>query len=95
MRAFLETRQQPTKGSFPRQGPDTYVSVQVVPHGVEPLTTLNREAAKRRGIKLLYCGEGYSTRQKTGRSMLSAALEEGQRIVDLINDNSDLIQSLI
>ncbi len=95
MQAYLETRLQPAKGSFPRQGPDTYVSVQVVPRGVQPLTVLNRAVAEHRGIKLIYCGEGYAKRQKTSSSMLGAALEKGRRIVDVINENADLIESLI
>jgi len=95
MRAYLETRSQPAKGSFPNQGPDTYIAVQVVPNGVEPLTVLNRNVATRRGIKIIHCGEGYRDRQQTNRSMLGAAREEAQRIVDTINENSDLIQSIV
>lgn len=93
--AYLETRQQHTKGSWPRQGPDTYVSVQVVPDGVERLIVLNRRTAAIRGIKLIYCGQGYQDRCKTDRSTLGAAIVKAQHIVNIINDNADLIDSLL
>lgn len=41
-------------------GPDTYVAVQVVPAGAEPLTHLRQDVARRRGIKICYFGEGYA-----------------------------------
>ncbi len=83
--ASVEIRQQPTKGSWPRQSPDTYVTVQVVPHGVTPLTTLNHSHAKRRGIQLVYCGEGYRNRQETIRSSLGSALNIAKNIADTVN----------
>lgn len=84
--AYVETRTQCTKGNGWATGPDTYVAVQVVPDGVEPLICLNSRAAELRGIEIIHCGEGYSSRQKTERSMLGAALAEARRIVDEINN---------
>jgi len=89
MKAYLETRSQSAKGSFPHQGPDTYVAVQIVPNGAKPLVALNRNVAAMRGIEIIYCGEGYRNRQKTSRSMLRAALEKGQRIVNEVNGNPE------
>jgi len=83
--AMVEVRSQPALGSWPNQGPDTYVAVQVVPLGVEPLSVLNRSHAALRGIKLLYCGEGYRTRQATNRSALGSALKLAYELADTIN----------
>ena len=66
-------------------GPDMYVTVQVVPEGAAPLRVLNRRVAEIRGIELIYCGEGYSSRQKTERSMLGSALARACEIADEIN----------
>ena len=84
--AFIETRSQSAKGSFPRQGPDTYIAVQVVPEGVQPLQTLNQAAAARRGIEIIYCGEGYRTRQQSPQSMLRQALAHAQEIAAEVNE---------
>jgi hypothetical protein len=86
--AYVEVRSQSPKGSSSGgfSGPDTYVAVQVVPEGVTPLTTLNRNVASKRGIKIIYCGEGYSNRQATPRSMLRQAKAEAQQIAEKINN---------
>jgi hypothetical protein len=82
--AIVEIRGQHAKGTWPAQGPDTYVAVQIVPEGVEPLVVLNRRNAKLRGIEIVYCGEGY--RNRTGsRSMYGRAVEEAERIAAEIN----------
>lgn len=87
-KAYVETRRQPAKGSWPRQGPDTYVAVQVVPAGESRLSVLNRKVADQRGIQIVYCGEGYGNR--TGpRSALGQALVEAQRIADRINGEGE------
>ncbi len=86
--AYVEVRTQPVKGRGWASGPDTYVAVQVVPAGVEQLAYLNRSAANRRGIEIIYCGEGYSNRNKTERSMLGAALAEANRIANTINQGA-------
>ena len=88
--AFVEVRSQHSKGSSSSRfgGPDTYVMVQVVPDGVEPLSCLNHRVAKKRGIELIYCGEGYSNRQETTRSMLGGALAEAKRIANEINQGN-------
>lgn len=86
--AYLEIRSQGAKGTFPKSGPDTYVAVQVVPEGIEPLRYLNHRVAAKRGIEIIRIGEGYSSRQKTTRSALGSAIAEGRRLVTKINGNS-------
>ncbi len=83
--ARVEIRQQGAKGSWPRQGPDTYVAVQIIPEGVTPLTVLNRSNATKRGIRIVYCGEGYRNRQKTDRSMLGSAIQTAKILANVIN----------
>ncbi len=85
--AYVEIRSQHSKKSSPNGfgGPDTYISVQVVPDGVERLKVLNKRAAKERGIELIYCGEGYSNRVATNQSMLNQARAEAERIATEIN----------
>lgn len=85
MKAYLEIRSQNAKGTWPRRGPDTYVSVQIVPAGVIRLKQLNRKIAKNRGIILVYCGEGYYNRRNTNKSMLGKALQKAERIVQALN----------
>jgi hypothetical protein len=80
MKAYIEERSQHSKGSWPRSGPDRYVAVQIVPDNVEPLICLNRTVAAKRGIKIIYCGEGYSDRDKTDRSMLNQARQKALKI---------------
>jgi len=85
--AFVEVRKQHSRGCGSGfGGPDTYVAVQIVPDGVERLKTLNTAVAQRRGIKLIHCGEGYSQRCKTNRSMLGKALEKARIITQTINE---------
>ncbi len=86
--AYVEIRSQHSRGSGSSMfgGPDTYVSVQIVPDGVARLTTLNCRNAKLRGIELIYCGEGYKDRQATIRSALGSAIVEAHRIANEIND---------
>ena len=87
--AYVEERSQHSRGGFGGGfgGPDTYVAVQVVPEGVERLTCLNQSVAARRGIEIIYCGDGYSRRQATDRSMLNQARAEAHRIAAEINNN--------
>ena len=92
--AYLETRSQSAKGKWPRQGPDTYVVVQVVPKGVERLEVLNKLVAAKRGIELLHIGEGYYKNQGP-RSALGAAIRLGQKTVDEINSYSVLCDKLL
>lgn len=88
MKAYIEERRKKTVGTWPRCGPDTYVAVQLVPDGVKPLNYLNSKIAKMRGIKIIYCGEGYSDRDKTSRSMLSQARREAEKVKGLYEQNS-------
>lgn len=60
-------------------GPDRYVAVQIVPPGVEPLQCLRRDVARKRGIELRYCGEGY-WKNDGPRSMLGKALATAHEI---------------
>jgi hypothetical protein len=85
MIAYTEVRSQSPKGTWPKSGPDTYVMVQIVPPGVQKLISLNRKVAKKRGIVLIYCGQGYRERQATARSMLSMAKAKARRITEAIN----------
>lgn len=74
-RYILEVRSQHSRGAGNGRfgGPDTYVAVQIVPPGVEPLRVLNRKVAARRGIKIVYFGDGYS-QHKGPRSLLGQAI---------------------
>ena len=83
--AYVEVRSQKARGTWPNSGPDTYVAVQVVPKGVEPLKQLNHRVAELRGIEVIHCGEGYSSRCATTRSALGAALAEANEVADQIN----------
>jgi len=80
MKAYVEERRQGAKGTWPARGPDTYVAVQIVPEGVEPLKQLNHRVAAHRGIEIVYCGEGYSNRCGSGRSMLDRARTKAEEI---------------
>jgi len=84
--AYVETRSQKSVGSSNGfGGPNTYVAVQVVPAGVERLRVLNQRAAKQRGIEIIYCGEGYSNRCTSPRSMLCQAIAKAERVANEIN----------
>ena len=84
MKAIVEIRSQKSRGTFPRCGPDRYVAVQVVPDGVQPLTVLRSDVAKKRGIEIIHCGEGY--RQHTGpRSSLGMAIAEAKSLAAKVN----------
>ena len=87
--AYVEIRSQSAKGSWPHQGPDTRVRVQVVPDGVERLACLDRRVATKRRIELIYCGEGYYNRQATTRSALGAAIAEAEEIANKINGENE------
>ena len=79
MRAIIEKRTQKPSGKWPKQGPDHYVAVQIVPDGVEPLTALREDVARKRGIEIIRCGEFYG--QSTGpRSRYAAAMARAQEV---------------
>ena len=84
MQAIICERCQKSRGTWPASGPDTYVAVQIVPDGVEPLRVLNRAVAAKRGIKIVYCGEGYSNRCGSGRSMLDLARDKAKEVADMV-----------
>ena len=83
--AYLEIRSQHAVGTWPKQGPDTYVAVQIVPEGITPLKVLNNKVAEKRGIEIVYCGEGYKENCKTQKSMLGAAIIKAKKIANKIN----------
>ena len=85
--AYVEIRSQSPKGSWPAQGPDTYVAVQIVPEGETHLSVLNRHVAANRGIEIVHCGEGY--RSRTGpTSMLGKAKKEATELAASINNEN-------
>lgn len=84
-KAFVEVRSQKPKGKSPRCGPDRYVAVQIVPDGQPKLKVLNTKIAAQRGIDIIYCGEGYSNRVTSKKSMLNVAKEKARSIVSKIN----------
>lgn len=86
MKAFIEIRSQHAKGTWPKQGPDTYVAVQVVPKGQTRLSYLNNKVAQKRGIQIIYCGEGYRERCATNKSMLGQAKENAENLAQRINN---------
>ena len=91
MRAYLEIRKQKAKGKFPRQGPDTYVAVQIVPDDVPKLKYLNHKIAKARGIEIKMFGEGYSSNSGP-RSMLGRAIKDATIFIENL-DNYKVICS--
>ena len=83
-RAIIETRSQKASGTWPKQGPDRYIAVQIVPDGVEALTSLRGDVARKRGIEIIRCGEYY--RNSTGpRSKYASARALAERIASDIN----------
>lgn len=83
MQYILEIRRQPAKTSRTRKpfhGPDTYVAVQCVPDGVEPLTVLNTTAAAKRGITIKRFGTGY-IKHDGPRSMLGQAIAAAEAYI--------------
>ena len=84
--AYVEVRSQHSIGSSGGGfgGPDTYVAVQIVPEGQEPLKALNRKVAAMRGIKIVYCGEGYQ-KDRGPRSMLGRAIARADEIAADVN----------
>ena len=85
-RAIVEVRTQHSTGSGTGKfgGPELYVAVQIVPEGVEPLKALQGPAAKRRGIEIVYCGEGYG-RSRGPRSAFGRAMAAAEKLADEIN----------
>lgn len=74
-------RSQHSVGKWPNCGPDTYVAVQVVPAGIQPLINLDARVAKKRGITIHYFGEGYQ--KNTGpKSALGRALQAAEEFAE-------------
>jgi len=91
MNAIIEHRSQSPSGTWPKQGPDKYVAVQLVPEGVEPLTALRADSAAKRGIEIIVCGE-YYWNSKGPRSMYAKAIAKAKQIVE-DNNKKDTKQS--
>jgi len=74
-RYMVEIRGQHSRGSSGGGfgGPDTYVAVQIVPDGVDPLKVLREDIAAKRGIAIKYFGTGYF-RHAGPRSSLGKAV---------------------
>lgn len=79
---ILEVRSQKSRGSGQGGfgGPDTYVAVQSVPAGVQPLLALNAKVAAKRGIKITHFGEGYS-RSSGPRSALGLGIAAAKAFI--------------
>jgi len=85
MLAIVEVRSQHAKrGRSGFRGPDTYVAVQIVPDGVRPLSRLDRRSCHKKGIRLVYFGEGYS-QHRGPRSALGKALRAAEEYANEIN----------
>lgn len=80
MKAYLEVRSQKSKGKWPKSGPDIYVAIQIVPNGVSRLKYLNHKVANKRGIKIIYIGEGYS-KNKGPKSSYGIALKKAREYI--------------
>lgn len=61
-------------------GPDTYIAVTYTPDGKVCPKVLNHKVLTNRGIKCIYCGEGYSL-HRGPRSMLGQAIAKGKRLL--------------
>lgn len=84
--AYLEIRRQHSRGSSSNMfgGPDTYVSVQIVPKGIVKLKCLNISVAQKRGITIKYFGEGYS-KHRGPSSSLGKAIRQAKEYIKKIN----------
>lgn len=89
MKAYKYIKSKKAIGNPPRCGPDKYVCVQVCPDDVEPLKKISSTRAAKLGIDIIYCGDGYSNRQKSPLSMLNKAKTKAQKIVDYINSGGN------
>ncbi len=79
----LHTRSQHAKrGRSGFSGPDTYVAVTIAPADVAVPLYLNRSVLEKRGIDIVYCGEGYAKYRKTARSMLNQAIVRAEKYIE-------------
>lgn len=81
--AYVEIRSQHAVGTWPRQGPDTYVAVQIVPEGVDPLIYLNKKVAANRGIEIEYFGEGYRSHRGPNSALGEAIRTAEERAAEI------------
>ena len=88
-KAFVEKRSQKRVGTPPKAGPDTYFVVQVVPVGKPRLKVLNTKIAAKRGIDIIFCGDGYSNRQTKSTSMYNLAKTKAFEIATKINKTGE------
>ncbi len=89
-RYILEVRDQPRyRNSLGFYGPDTYVAVQIVPDGVEPLLeVLDPHEAAKRGIEIRRFGDGYSYSDGP-RSRLAKAIDRAEHFIAEMNTRRD------
>jgi hypothetical protein len=73
-------------------GPDTYVAVTVSPHGVDVPYTLRADVLAKRGIALVYFGEGYAAHQGP-RSALGQELESARVFAESVNNAPVMLPS--
>lgn len=90
--AYVEIRSQHSVGSSGGRfgGPDTYVTVQVVPDDQTRLRALNQQHARTRGIRIIRYGEGYSE-HRSSRSMLGRAIASAHARAAHINHYQDQV----
>lgn len=62
-------------------GPDTYIAVTYTPDNQICPKYLNKLVLATRGIKIIYCGSGYSA-HRGPRSMLGQAIMAGQQLLE-------------
>jgi len=99
--AYVEIRSQKSVGSSNNDfggscfgGPDTRFAVQVVPEGVEKLKVLDQRIAKKRGIEIIYFGEGYRKNQGS-KSSYGKNLLEAEKFAKDFNRHQYIINQLL
>lgn len=81
MKYQLHIRSQHAKtGGCGYRGPDTYVAVTCAPDDVEVPESLNRKVLLKRGIGIVYFGDGYRAHDGP-RSMLGKAIGEARAFI--------------
>ena len=92
MKAQIIMRSQKSRGSGsnPFGGPDRYVAVLARTDDMEPLpahTPLQILRFRAKGYRFYHCGEGYSNRVSTNRSMLNQAIAWANQLAQEIENS--------
>jgi hypothetical protein len=84
----IHVRTQHSNGSSAHRfgGPDVYVAVTAAPDGAIVPRCLNQKVLKSRGIRIFYCGEGYS-KNSGPRSALGKAMDRARRIIETMESS--------